>query len=51
MTILKYFDDPDMLFNQYLSKLKGEEKRKQIRGSSQTKMIMPAEPEGAAGVN
>lgn len=34
MFILKYYEDPDMLFNAYLSKIKGEEKRKQLRGSS-----------------
>jgi hypothetical protein len=53
MFILKYYDDPDMLFNAYLSKIKGEEKRKQIRGSanSQTKMIMPPEPGSDGAIN
>jgi hypothetical protein len=43
MAVLKYWDDPDMLFNQYIQKIKAEDKRKIFkRGDSMDKrMIEP----------
>ena len=34
MAVLKYWDDPDMLFNQYMVRTRAEEKKKIMRRDS-----------------
>ena len=39
MAILKFWDDPDALFNMYVQKVRAEEKKKNMRGSHADRAI------------